>query len=94
MASQSSAIQNLPAEVKAQAVDAGRPAAQLMDRATSHRQETADTSHNTSSDRGGKDALMHTQGAPGKTQEALSPTDGHKSQTQTQHRQQSRGMER
>jgi len=96
MASQSSAIQNLPPEVKSQAVDAGRPAAQLMERATAHRQENQNTTHDTSSDRGGKDAMMHTQGTPGKTQEALSPTDSHKGQTQSQQRSQNRGrgMER
>jgi hypothetical protein len=94
MASQSQAIQNLSSEVKSQAVDAGRPAAQLMDRATAHRQENQSTTHDSSSDRGGKDAMMHTQGAPGKTQEALSPTDAHKSQTPSQQRSRGRGMER
>ena len=90
MASQSQAVQNLSPETKSQAVEAARPAAALMDRATAHRSENQ--SHNTSSDRGGKEALMHVHGAPGKTQEAMSPTDAHKSQTQTQQR--SRAMER
>jgi hypothetical protein len=90
MASQSEAVQNLSPETKSQAVEAARPAAQLMERATSHRSENQ--SHNPSSDRGGKEALMHTQGAPGKSQEAMSPTDHHKGQTHSQQR--SRGMER
>jgi len=87
---QSQTIQNLPPETKSQAVEAARPAAQLMERATSHRTETQ--SHDTSSDRSGKEALMHTHGAPGKAQEAMSPTDHHKGQTHSQNR--SRGMER
>jgi hypothetical protein len=96
MASQSQAIQNLSQETKAQAVEAARPAAQLMERATAHRPENQTASHAGASDRGGKDALMHTQGTPGKAQEALSPTDSHKGQTQSQQRSQSRGrgMER
>ena len=86
-------IQNLSPEVKAQAVEAARPAAALMDRATTHLDQTAVTP---ADNRGGKEALMHTQGAPGKSQEALSPTDNHKGSTQTQHRSQDRGrsMER
>lgn len=87
---QSQAVQNLSPETKSQAVEAARPAAQLMERATAHRSENQ--SHDTSSDRGGKEALMHTQGAPGKSQEAMSPTDHHKGQTHSQQR--SRGMER
>jgi hypothetical protein len=90
MASQSQAVQNLSPETKSQAVEVARPAAALMDRSTAHRSENS--SHDTSSDRGGKEALMHTQGAPGKAQEALSPTDHHKGQTNSQQR--SRGMER
>jgi hypothetical protein len=90
MGTQSAQIQNLSRETKSQAVEAARPAAQLMERATAHRSENQ--SHNTSSDRGGKEALMHTQGAPGKSQEAMSPTDHHKGQTHSQQR--SRGMER
>ena len=90
---QSSAVRNLPPEVKAQAVEAARPSAKLMDRATSNRVEMADTSSNRDGDRG---AMMHNQGTQGKAQEALSPTDNAKSQTQTQHRAQGRGrgMER
>jgi hypothetical protein len=89
----SGSIQNLSPEVKAQAVEAARPAAALMDQATSHRTEMPDAS---SSHTGGKEALMHTAGAPGKSQAALSPTDNHKGQTQTQQRSQERGrgMER
>jgi hypothetical protein len=90
MASQSQAIQKLSPQIKAQAVEAARPAAALMDRATAHRSENQ--SHNSTSDRGGKEALMHTQGAPGKTQAAMSPTDAHKGQAHSQQR--SRGMER
>jgi hypothetical protein len=59
MASQSQAIQNLSPETKSQAVDAARPAAQLMERATAHRSENHSTAHDSSSDRGGKEALMH-----------------------------------
>jgi len=90
MASQSQTVQTLSPQIKAQAVEAARPAAALMDRATAHRSENH--SQNSSSDRGGKEALMHTQGAPGKSQAAMSPTDAHKSQTHSQSR--SRGMER
>jgi len=89
MASQSQAIRSLSPQTKSQAVEAARPAAALMERATAHRSENA--SHDTSN-RGGKEALMHTQGAPGKTQEAMSPTDHHKAQTHSQQR--SRAMER
>jgi hypothetical protein len=87
----SQSIQNLSPEIKAQAVEAARPAAALMDRATCHRSEMPDAS---SSHTGGKEALMHTAGAPGKSQAALSPTDNHKGQTHTQGRQQSRGIDR
>jgi len=85
---QSQAIQNLSPEVKAQAMEAGRPAAQLMDRATAHQQPPTVSA---ADDRGGKEALMHTQGHPDKAQPALSPTDGHKGNTQTQQRAQERG---
>ena len=90
---QSQAIKSLSPEVKSRAVEASRPAAALMDRATSHHNETSDASSNRV---GGNGALIHTQGAPGKTQESLSPTDGHKGQTQSQRRAQERGrgMER
>jgi hypothetical protein len=90
---QSQAIQNLSPEVKARAMEAGRPAAALMDRATAHHQETT-TTH--ADDRGGKEALMHTQGHPDKAQHSLSPTDSHKSQSAIQQRSQERGrgMER
>jgi hypothetical protein len=64
----SQSIQNLSPAVKAQAVEAARPAAALMDRATSHRTEMPDAS---SSHTGGKEALMHTAGAPGKSPPAL-----------------------
>jgi hypothetical protein len=82
-------VANLSAEVKAQAVEAARPAAALMARATSHHH--SNTTDRTSSHEGGREALMHTQGAPGKSQEAMSPTDSHKAHTNTQHKQQNHG---
>jgi hypothetical protein len=91
---QSANIQRLSPEVKQRAVEAARPAAEtLMDRATSHRTQSVGNG----SDHGdNREAMMHTQGAPGKTQESLSPTDSHKGQSQTQQKQmqRSRGMER
>lgn len=91
---QSPAIQKLSPEVKQQAVEAARPTASaLMDRATSHRGQTASGGADHS---GNREAMMHTQGTPGKSQEALSPTDSHKGQTKAQERTQNRGrgMER
>src|ERR1700691_2222533 len=90
---QSAAIQKLPPEVKQQAVEAARPSSQLMDRATVQRQGSGNAGADHS---GNREAMMHTQGAPGQSQEALSPTDSHKGQTQLQQRSQSRGrgMER
>jgi len=81
-------VETLSPEVKAQAMEAGRPAAQLMDRATAHHQQTTVSN---ADDRGGKEALLHTQGHPDKAQHALSPTDSHKGNTQTQQRSQERG---
>jgi hypothetical protein len=86
-------VEHLPASVKAQAVEAAHPAAQLMDKATQHRGESpAPQSGQTD----GKEVLMHNQSAAGKSQEAMSPTDNHKAHTATQERSQSRGrgMER
>ena len=81
-------VDKLPESVKAQAVDAARPSAQLMERATAHRQE----SHDAPSSRGdSREALIRNQGAQGKEQSAMSPTDHGKSQTATQQRSQSRG---
>jgi hypothetical protein len=91
---QSANIQRLSPEVKQRAVEAARPAAEtLMDRATSHRTQSVGNASNHS---GNREAMMHTQGTPEKTQEALSPTDAHKGQTQTQNgqRERGRGMER
>lgn len=91
---QTTNVQRLSPEVKQQAVEAARPAAdKLMDRATSHHGESYTSS---SAHTGGREALMHTQGAPGQAQESLSPTDAHKGQTQSQQRSQNRGrgMER
>jgi hypothetical protein len=86
-------VDKLPDNVKTQAVDAARPAAQLMDAATAHRTETPDPL----SGRGDpREALIRNQGGQGKEQSAMSPTDHGKSQTATQQRSQgrSRGMER
>jgi hypothetical protein len=91
--SQAPKVENLPAHVKTQAVEAVHPSAKLMDRATQHRTHNPDTP----TDHGGsREALMHKQSAHGKTQEAMSPTDSHKGQTQSQARtmDRSRGMER
>jgi hypothetical protein len=86
-------VENLPAHVKAEAVEAAHPAAKLMDRVTQHRTHNADAPM----DHGGsREALMHNQSAHGKSQEAMSPTDSHKGHTQSQARtmDRSRGMER
>jgi hypothetical protein len=82
----SQSVQQLPAEVKAQAVEAARPAAKLMESATAHRHEapTAGSDH-----AGGKEALRHNQSSPEKSQAALSPTDSNKG-----HAHQRGGMER
>ena len=85
---QGSSISNLSAETKSQAVEAARPAAALMDRATVHHQGSGASASSHGDDR---EALMHTAGTPGKSQAALSPTDNHKGQTKTQGRQQERG---
>jgi len=86
-------VDKLPENVKAQAIDAARPAALLMDRATGHRSETPDliAGHGDS-----REALIRNQGEQGKEQSAMSPTDHGKSQAATQERSQSRGrgMER
>jgi hypothetical protein len=86
-------VENLPAHVKAEAVDAARPAAQLMDRATAHRSQAPDAQ---SSRDDSREALIRNQGGQGKEQAAMSPTDHGKSQTVMQQRSQgrSRGMER
>lgn len=81
-------IQNLSPEVKAKAVEAAHPAASLMDRATQHR---AQPQHPGSSQADGKEALRHNQSGAGKSQEAMSPTDSHKGNTQSQQRQAQRG---
>jgi len=85
-------VENLSAEVKAQAVEAAHPAAKLMDRATQ-----APEIRDASSGRGdSREALIRNQGDQGKEQSAMSPTDHGKSQTATQARTQTRerGMER
>lgn len=78
-------IQNLSPEVKAQAVEAARPAALLMEKATQHRMQASAAPPNQSD---GKEALRHNQSSAQKTQAPMSPTDAHKGHTQ------SRGMER
>jgi hypothetical protein len=90
-------IDKLPSNVKQQAMQAGESARAIMDRATVHHHEGAGASAGSHGSHGdSREALMHTAGAPGKSQAALSPTDNHKGQTHTQGRQQerSRGMER
>ncbi len=94
--SQTPNVDKLSPEIKQQAMEAGRaarPSEQLMDRATSHQTQSADYVSSQSDTRG---ALMHTQGTPGQTQAAMSPTDSHKGQTQSQAKvqQRSRGIER
>jgi len=91
--SQTPNVDKLPDNVKSQAVDAARPAAQLMDRATGHRPETPDIQSGHGDTR---EALIRNQGEQGKEQSAMSPTDHGKSQAATQARSQgrSRGMER
>jgi hypothetical protein len=85
-------VENLSAEVKAQAVEAAHPAAKLMDRAA-QAPEIRDASSGRSD---GREALIRNQGEQGKEQSAMSPTDHGKSQTATQERTQNRGrgMER
>jgi hypothetical protein len=90
---QTPTVDKLSENVKSQAVDAARPAAQLMDAATAHRTETPDAL----SGRGdSREALIRNQGDQGKEQSAMSPTDHGKSQAATQTRSQTRGrgMER
>ena len=86
--SQTPNIDKLPANVKEQAVDAARPAAQLMDRATGHAPETPAVQTGQAD---GREALIRNQGDQGKEQAAMSPTDHGKSQAATQERSQSRG---
>ena len=84
-------VEQLPDAAKQQALEAGHPAAQLMDKATSHQTQSHDAS---SSQADGREALMHNQSAKGKTQEPMSPTDSHKGHTKSQARGRGRGMER
>jgi hypothetical protein len=92
--SQTPNVDKLPDNVKVQAVDAARPSAQLMERATAHRHESVEAPPSARGDT--REALIRNQGAQGKEQSAMSPTDHGKSQTATQERSQSRGrsMER
>ena len=88
--SQTPNVDKLPPEIRQQAMQAGSSARSLMDRATSHHQHAA-AGDSATTQGGTHEAMMHTQGAPGKSQEALSPTDGHKGQTHTAQRSQERG---
>jgi hypothetical protein len=92
--SQTPNVDKLPDNVKVQAVEAARPSAQLMERATAHRHESQEAPPSSRGDT--REALIRNQGAQGKEQSAMSPTDHSKSQTATQERSQgrSRGMER
>lgn len=87
--SQTPNVDKLPENVKAQAVEAARPSAQLMERATAHRHESQEAPPSSRGDT--REALIRNQGAQGKEQSAMSPTDHGKSQTATQQRSQSRG---
>lgn len=91
--SQTPTVDELPATLKSQAVDAARPAAKLMDRATGHAPETPAIQ---SGQGDGRESLIRNQGDQGKEQAAMSPTDHSKSQPQSQLRTMSRGrgMER
>jgi hypothetical protein len=75
-----SGVQQLSPEVKAQAMAAGRPAAQLIEQATQHRTQ-APAAPTSQSD--GKEALRHNQSSVQKTQAPMSPTDGHKGHAHT-----------
>jgi hypothetical protein len=77
---ESPAIQKLSPEVKAQAVEAARPAARLMEQATQHRAQVPAAP---SSQSDGKEALRHTQSSVQKTQAPMSPTDAHKGHAHT-----------
>jgi len=79
-------VQNLSPQIKAQAMDAGRPAAQLIEQSTQHRTQ-APAAPTSQSD--GKEALRHNQSSMQKTQAPMSPTDGHKGHAHTRG-----GMER
>jgi hypothetical protein len=78
-------IEQMSDTAKQQAVEAAHPAAQLMEKATQHQGQSHDAPSNRSD---GKEALRHNQSGHEKTQEAMSPTDGHKGHTR------GRGMER
>jgi hypothetical protein len=86
-------VDKLPANVKAQAVEAAHPAARLMERAA----QTSERTQDVNSTRGdGREALIRNQGEQGKEQSAMSPTDHGRSQSAIQSRsmERSRGMER
>jgi hypothetical protein len=83
-------IENLPAHVKAQAVEAARPSARIMDAMAKALEKR--TSHSGHAD--GREALIRNLGAQGKEQSAMSPTDHSKSLTATQARTQGRAQAR
>ena len=88
-------VQNLPDNVKAQAVEAARPAADIMrGKAAEAARPESQAAPPTQAD--GKEALIRNQGDQGKTQAALSPTDHGKSHvpSQAHHHDRGRGMER
>jgi hypothetical protein len=80
-------VERMPEPAKQEAVDAARPAAKLMEQATSHESKTQDAPGGHAD---GKEALMHNQSGQEKSQEAMSPTDSHRGHRQER----SRGMER
>src|ERR1700722_16033792 len=84
---ETSRVENLSPEVKAQAVDAARPSARIMEGAAKAAEKN--TTHSGQAD--GREALIRNQGDQGKEQSAMSPTDHGKSHTPPQERSQSRG---
>lgn len=91
--SETPSVDKLSPEVKAQAMEAGAKFRALANEATSHQQApTAGTSATTHD--GSREALMHNQSAPGKSQEAMSPTDSGKGHTHTQGKQHAHRQQR
>jgi hypothetical protein len=84
-------VERMPDAARQEAIEAAHPSAKLMEKATSHHSQVHDTSAGQSD---GREALMHNQSAKGKTQEAMSPTDGNKGRTKSQDRSRGRGIGR
>jgi hypothetical protein len=84
---EASRVEKLSPEVKAQAVEAARPAAQIMDRA-GHANDNRMTHSGGGESR---EALIRDQGGQAKEQSAMSPTDHSHSQSASQQRSISRG---